>query len=76
MRKMKGPVAGSCATDIPAYALKRILRRIDPQIEDVAPDLVELNCDEILANLNVNPTARRRQDHCKPVIRPISTLQW
>jgi hypothetical protein len=41
------------------------------KIEDVAPDLVELNCDEILANLDVKPTAKEREERCKPVIRPI-----
>jgi hypothetical protein len=41
------------------------------KIEDVAPDLVELNCDEILANFDVKPTAKQREERCKPVIRPI-----
>jgi hypothetical protein len=33
--------------------------------------LVELNCDEILANLDLKPTAEHREERCKPVIRPI-----
>jgi hypothetical protein len=41
------------------------------KIEDVAPDLVELNCDEILAGLDPKPTAEEREERCKPVIRPI-----
>jgi hypothetical protein len=39
------------------------------KIVDVAPDLVELNCDEILETLK--PSAKKAEEACRPVIRPI-----
>jgi hypothetical protein len=59
-------------SDIPGLRLEadsadELIRKI----EDVAPDLVEVNCDEILAKLDLKPTAEHREERCKPVIRPI-----